>query len=383
MKLPLICTLFLFTSLQLWAQTPQTIRSYASHPQELSWYKQQSQLWKHRIDQEPQNAHAWKQYFAANRVLMFHDSTDKRSKEQIYQSLENILNDMEKAIPNSYEFNFCKWQLGGNNLDLLPYLEKAIAIDSTRTDHIDYMINISEMKRNVQQRNLYAKKLMDKQLLSTGLIYYNYNVISGLKPKAILLTAGDNDTYPAWALQAKGIRNDVWVINNYLLHIESYRSKIFSELGLPEKVFKDKTDEETFFNKELLSYLLKNKKNYPVYLSLTAAACQPSLEQWSDNLYLTGLSYEYSQQNFDNISTLRKNMEHTMALDYIDKAFYIESAEEKIKEINRNYLVPMMKLYQHYQGAGDKNRLDWLKEKMQLISQGTEDESYIQQFLAE
>lgn len=382
MKLQLICFLLLCIGGRLLAQTPQPIRSYASHPQPLSWYKQQSQLWKQRIDRNPEDAAAWKNYFAANRVLMFHDTTDKRPKEQIYQGMESILNDMEKAVPNSYEFNFCKWQLGGNNLKLLPYLEKAIAIDSTRTDHIDYMINIGEMQRNVQQRNLYSKKLMDQQLISTGLLYYNYNVICGLKPNAIILTAGDNDTYPIWVHQSNGIRTDILVINAYLLHIESYRTKIFKEIGLADKVFSDESSEEKFFNTELLDYLLKNKKNYPVYLSLTAAACQPSLDSWSNNLYLTGLCYEYSLTSFDNIAVLRNTIENKMTLDYIDKAFYHESAEEKIKEINRNYLVPMMKLYEHYQFADDNKRMNWIKDKLQIISRGTEDENYVQKFLA-
>ena len=58
------------------------------------------------------------------------------------------------------------------------------------------------------------------------------------------------------------------------------------------------------------------------------------------------------------------------------------SDEEKIKEINRNYLVPMMKLYEHYQFSDDNKRMKWIKEKLQVISRGTEDENFVQKFLA-
>jgi hypothetical protein len=124
------------------------------------------------------------------------------------------------------------WVFHGNDMQYYSFLEKAVAIDPERKDHIDYMINIGEMERNLKQRNEYSLKKIKTGQMSPGLLYYNYNTIIGLEKNAILLTSGDNDTYPVWALQAKGIRTDIKVINQYLVHIKEYREKIFAELGI-------------------------------------------------------------------------------------------------------------------------------------------------------
>ncbi|HEY1039603.1 MAG TPA: hypothetical protein VGF30_09380, partial [Bacteroidia bacterium] len=187
------------------SQKPERILGNARVQKSISYYKQQSAAWKKLTEQNPKDADAWYNYFYANRILTFNDTTDSRSMEERDNDLQKIVKDMEKNIPETYEYNLCKFALGGNDLKLVPYLKKAAALGEGRTEHLDYMINISEMERNISDRDLYCKKKFDAGLLSTGMMYYNYNVIMGLAPNAILITSGDNDTYPVWALQAQGI----------------------------------------------------------------------------------------------------------------------------------------------------------------------------------
>lgn len=360
------------------AQSPEPIPSYALNPQPLEWYKDQVKVWQKEISKNSKNLNAWSNLFKVVRILDYHDTTE--SKEVRNKQLEEVITNMEKAIPNSYEFNFCKWQYGGNDMSYYPYLEKAIKIDPNRTEHIDYMINIGELERDMKQRDEYALKKQQTNDMSVGMIYYNYNVIIGLEKNAILLTAGDNDTYPAWALQAKGIRKDVTILNYHLLHITDYREKVFKELGIPN-VTLNSEEEFDFFNKELLQHLSKNSKNYPVYLSLTSAACNKYLNVIEQNLYLTGLAYIYKTNSFDNIAILKRNFEKLYALDYIDKDFYDEIAKGRIKEINRNYIIPMLKLYGHYKNSDDIQKQQWIKEKLIFISKDTEDEETVLKYL--
>lgn len=381
MKRTTLSLLVLLIAYSTFAQKAEPIPSYAKEQRPLNWYRQQVKAWQNEADKDPKNEVAWYNLFKAVRILAFQDTTDKAVGEERNEPLIKVLNGMEKQIPNSYEYNFCKWQLGGNDMSYYPYLEKAIAIGPDRHEHIDYMINIGEIERNIEQRNEYSIKKMQTGQMSAGMMYYNYNTIIGLERNAILLTSGDNDTYPAWAIQAKGIRKDVKVINLYLLHIKSYREKVFSELGVKNIDISNEEDEQEFFNKKLVQHLSKNSNNYPVYVALTSASCNKFMEDIQQDLYLTGLAYVYKTTSFDNIAVLKKNVEQLFALDYMDKGFYEEISAERVKDVNRNYIVPMLKLYQHYNESGDLQKKSWIKEKLILISKGTEDEETVLKYL--
>lgn len=63
------------------------------------------------------------------------------------------------------------------------------------------------------------------------------NMLAGLPSNAILVSGGDNDTYPLWFLQiVEGVRRDVAVINLSLLNLKEYRDLISVGLGLPGRV---------------------------------------------------------------------------------------------------------------------------------------------------
>jgi hypothetical protein len=374
----LLVGIFLTVSAQ--AQKAEPIQSFAKEAMPMQWYKQQLSLWKKEVEKNKLDENAWYNVFRAQRILSYHDSTDHRKTEERDADLIKVVDEMEKVISNTYTFNFCKWQLGGNDMKYYPYLEKAIAIAPNRKDHIDYMINIGELQRNSKQRNEYSLKRINVGEMSTGMMYYNYNTLIGLEKNAILITAGDNDTYPAWALQAQGIRTDVTVLNAYLLHIKEYREKVFTELGI-KQIDISKEDEFEFFNKKLVKHLAQNKNNYPVYLALTSAGCNNLLDEIEDKLYLIGLAYVYQTNSIDNIAILKKNVEQLYALDYLDKAFYTEISIDRTKQINQNYIVPMLKLYEHYKMAGDIQKLQWIKEKLIFISKGADDEKTILKYL--
>lgn len=350
------------------AQKAEPVPTYAKAQKDMSWYQQQIKAWKQVIQNQPKDAEAWMHYYNAKRILVNHDTNDHRSFTEKDAEMNALVDDMEKSLPNSYEVNFCRWQLGGNDLSKLPYLQKAMSIDSSRSEHISYMINIGEMERNRAQRDAFSLKSMNKGMISSGMLYYNFNTLAGLEQHAILLTAGDNDTYPAWALQAKGIRKDVHVLNVFLLQKKDYRKKVFEELGLPFEEAKEKVSNENIV--ELISH---NKFHWPVYVALTTAGCEVYTQQIEERLYLCGLVYRYDTTSFDHLAVLKRNFEKLYALDYLDKVFYPEISTELVERINTNYIIPMFKLYEHYRDSGDLQHQLWMKEKIILLAKGLDD----------
>jgi len=373
----LMCSITFYSS---FAQEAVKIPAYAKESYPMSWYQTQIKAWERVIALNPTDENAWYNYYSANRIVIFHDEHQQPSLREKDTRLIDLVKNMGEKIPNTYTYNFCKWQLGGNNMAYYSYLEKAIAIDSNRIEHIDYMINIGELQRMPLQRDMYSLKKIQTGQMSAGMMYYNYNVLIGLEKNALLLTCGDNDTYPAWALQAKGIRKDVKVINLYLLQIKDYRNKIFAELGLKDVDVSDEAWAD-FFKHKLFPQLLANKQQYPIYIALTCMSNQSLVESIQQDLYLVGLTYAYKKESFDNIAVLKKNIEQLFALDYLDRPFYEEISSSWVKQINRNYIVPMIKLYQHYTDAGDLQKGAWIKEKLILVSKGTEDEETVLKYL--
>lgn len=356
---------------------PQPVLSFATVLKPVGWYREQAELWKKEIDRNPKNADAWYYYYRAHRSLNRLDTTGCQSAEMKQEQEVSIIADMEKAIPGTYEYNLCRWLTGGNNFADTGYLRRAAELAGSKSTHYPDMIVWGEIERNAERKDLYAKKWYEAGTASPGLLYYNYNVLAGLKPNAILFTTGDNDTYPVWLLQSQGIRKDVTVLNLSLLYIDGYRDKIFKELGvgpwnmLPASgsvndkrlAASGKAGEKKAarYHEDIVKHVAANTRDLPVYVGLTVP--DEYTAAIGEDLFLTGLAYEYSKKSIDNMALLKKNFEQLYALDYLDKKFFTDISEYWVRMTNANYLVPMVKLYEHYKASGDTQKALAIREK--------------------
>jgi hypothetical protein len=378
-----LIVLLLLLSSEAIAQTPQPIHSFARVLHSVDWYKQQQKLWKAEIEKNNSNAEAWYFYFKASRVLTRVDENDKRTQKEKETLLKQIVADMEKAVPNTFEYNHAVWISAGlGDMSKITYLQKAAELQPDNALLCSDMINLGEINRDMAMRDKYAKLWFTSGETSAGMLYYNYNVMAGLKENAILVTVGDNDTYPIWVLQASmGFRKDITAINTSLILVKEYREKLFKELGVPALTYDPFESEETLkkFNTEILTLLASNKSKRPVYLALTGSnSCEGSLLQDNAaNLYLTGLAYEYSTTPIDNIALLKKNFEQAYALDYLDKYFVQDMSVDIVKHLNTNYTVPMVKLYEHYVLAGETQKAEKIKNQTLKLVEGTDDEAEV------
>ncbi|MDZ4667488.1 MAG: hypothetical protein SGJ00_06355 [bacterium] len=381
----LILNLFLCVNVLLAvAQLPEPILSFATYVKPCSYYKQQATLWKTETEKDKNNAYAWFNFYRATRNLVRTDTTDHRSQELKVKQQGDIIDEMEKAVPNSFDYHLAKWMHNGQNFDYIKHLQKAGELGQNRTEHLSDMAGWGEIEGNREKRNKYCKIWLEKGLVSPGLMYYNYNTLVGLKQNAIILTFGDNDTYPLWLLQSKGIRTDVTVINAYLFLIDDYRNRVMKELGTNYKpfIFKDTlnlSQEYDWFRTDLVKTLATNKKGCPVNLVI---GCDESYSKPIEaDLYLCGLSYEYSKSTLDNMAMLKKNFEQVYALDYLDKVFYKDISAEIVERSNLNYIVPMIKLYDHYLLSGEQQKAFTLRDKLLHICAGMPEEVSIKAYL--
>lgn len=118
------------------------------------------------------------------------------------------------------------------------------------------------------------------------------NYLERLEPNAILLTVGDNDTYPLWYVQeVEGVRRDVRVCNLELLPLAWYREQLRHStyesealpLPLPQKAWQNA-------GSVLLDLLRNNRGKRPIYFSAIPKNYVTGIEEY---LRYDGFVYKF------------------------------------------------------------------------------------------
>jgi hypothetical protein len=120
-----------------------------------------------------------------------------------------------------------------DNLEARQLLERAAALDPTYMDPwhalaVEYLLQGDRENADVALRRLLNGRAVEDEVMD-----FCYNMIASMDTSAILITNGDNDTFPAWILtRIIRFRPDVNIVNRSLLNVESYTSSIVKE-GVP------------------------------------------------------------------------------------------------------------------------------------------------------
>lgn len=378
----LLGIIFVFEKSNLTAQNPEKIYGKNKVLKPNEYYLEQIPLWKTELEKNPKNADAWLNYYRANRNAYIKGEEDNSQKSKgvsRFDRLKNIVDEMERQVPNTYEFNYVKWLNGNNDLSLFPYLEKAHQLSPQSSEPIMNLIFYYEIKGDYVKRDENIEAFYNLGDYSPGLLNYSYNLLSGLEKDALLFTEGDKDTEAILLLtQGEKYRPDVRMLNVNLLLIKEYRERVFAELEIAPFDFDPILNEENYeqFQQLIIQRVADNKKLRPVYAAVTVS--QPYTNSIKQSLYLTGLAYLYSSTNIDNIPILIENIEHVFLLDYLTAYFVVNDISiGNVNSMNGNYLYPFAALSKHYYKIGDIKKGDYYKTfALKVASEGEIMEQY-------
>jgi hypothetical protein len=361
----------------LMAQKKETVHSVIVEWHEEGWYKTQEKLWKADIDKNKKNSEAWMNYYSAVRALgnCSYDLKDR----VFYNDLgHQIAKDLMKCLPESFEANYVMYWDSGLGFSDEKNLKKAY--DLRPNDPrvlLDYLI-LSEIKRDKSLFSSTAKKLFEINRMPVGAINWAYNVLTEVSENGIVFTAGDNDTYALWITQeGMNYRKDVTVINTSMIQMDDYRSKLFAEKGISPF----KWEPESMPEHAIFQHIFSNTANIPVHVS-TSASGQFNDSIIMDHLYLTGLTYVYSDQSVDNLSTLKRNFEKKFLLDHLTRSFSY-SFGDLDSRIKYMYVPGLIKLYQHAKASEDLEGISNYSKLLQSIGSELHVESEIQKAMKE
>ena len=377
-------TLLLFSILSLngFAQKPEKVYSIVKEIKEVSWYKEQANLWEAETKSDNKNANAWYNYYSAIRALKNLSPWDSEERDAYYNQCEEIANNAYKAVPNTFEGNHLMWWQADNDKSKAKYLYKAYDLNpnDVRT-YSDIMIQ-SELNRNKAKFVQFAKKYFNANDVPGSVYNWGYNILSELEENAILFTHGDNDTYATWVTQiVHQHRTDVQVINTSLILKDEYRNKLFKEMGIDfNKSGENIKSKEEFqsFKKELFASIINNGKR-PVYTSVSSR--KPFEKEYNSKMFITGLAYKFSENQIDNISVIRRNYEKKYLLDYLTATFAFNKADKISNNFNAMYLPSFVKLYKHYKATEETEKMKKLETYIINISKKSGKESEIYEIL--
>ena len=109
------------------------------------------------------------------------------------------------------------------NLEAQSLLERAVELDPSYMDPWFGLV-IHYLERGEREKmNVALRKILESGTIADEVMDYSFNMIACLEENAILITNGDNDTYPGWILtRIVGHRPDIRLVNRSLLNTEWY-----------------------------------------------------------------------------------------------------------------------------------------------------------------
>ncbi len=348
---------------------PITVQSESTKPEKVyrlrkvmmpsEWYSKQAELWKKELDKDSKNIEAWNNYYLAVRYASPPFGKDKDLKKV----KDNLFQEIEREIPDSYLYYHLKYQNNQNWIDKdISLLEKAYNLNPDDTEIMMDFVVYYEVNGDIKKSKEFCSKVYKSRDIAPGCLEYHYNVLMSTEKNAILFTNGDLDTYSCWLLQsAKGIREDVTVLNISLARINSYLELKLNEKNIKIDASKLPKGKNESFVPGLCNAIVKNNPEIPIYFALTVY--KNAIESLKDNIYIVGLAHKYSTKRFDNVALLRKNVEKKFRLDYLKYDWYNETDiyTKTIKRLNQNYIASFLMLYDHYKASGENSKADYFK----------------------
>ena len=324
-----------------------------------AWYVEQKDAWKNIVQKNPQNEQAWLNYYNAARYMAWFGQKDTLAQQ--------VVGEMEKAIPESYTFNYCAYResISGRGYgDVHLYAEAALAKLPDDMQFFDYdnWVCYLAMQGDEQRMSQMAKKYFNSGIYSEAVLRYNYNELAGMDEGSVFIANGDAVVIPKWLIQ-EGMKEhrDKTVVCVSFLVVKEYREWLFRKLGLELPALKDpQTAEDYDANERAMLQAIIDHYGNKVYFSSTTPP--EIMEPWKQNLYNEGLTLKYSKKPYDNMAVKRRNVEERYMLEYLLVPFRPEWTAGQ--RMSANYAVVLADLLPYY-SKHDKNRYNWLKRLLE------------------
>lgn len=200
------------------AQTPEPVVSLREKILSPAAYRALAQQWKEHMERRGESAEAYVNLAQAYRYA----GEPKEVYLRLYEKAVSLDPTYARAL-DLYASQL--WLRGGlEHADTaLALLERAEALDPGYADVLYSLYGLHLCRGDLDRAEAIAREMYERRLIHVPVWDFGYNILAGLPPGAVVITNGDNDTYPLVSLQAgRGFRTDVVILNQTLLGCPSY-----------------------------------------------------------------------------------------------------------------------------------------------------------------
>lgn len=360
------------------AQKAEAIISFIKEHRPHSYYVKQAELWWKETQKDNKNEKAWWYYYRTNKNARgtFNSCKTKECKKfdnwleesNYLKELEEIEKLIAKNIPKTFTHYFLQSMGHPDDSERFEALQKAYKLEPDNPLLFDEFVVHYEIVQNLEKRRNSNKNWFKSNDLSPALLNFNYNMLISMKKNGIIITNGDNDTFPLWMLQdVNGIREDITVLNTSLLQISSYRNVMFTKLGIP--LNKEIEEKQTGQDKidEIVNHIVNNKpSDRTLYFGIGGNKRHSKYEK---EMYLVGLVFEHSKENLNNLALLQNNFENKYALDYLKNQFSYDIGKTMVENwMDIGYIPGIIQLHNHYKTSGQIQKAEQIKQLGLLVA---------------
>ncbi len=235
-----------------------------------------------------------------------------------------------------------------------------------------------------EEAEKHLRAAIDKGGFPTPVLDFCHNLLVSTAPDAILLTNGDNDTYPALALQAAyQLRTDVAIVNLSMLNLPAYAASVWQQTFGDDGPFttaeissmhrhyerRSAADRQVRFSDRVVSALLDRVRDgrwtRPVYFALTVSS--GNLEPCKQTREIEGIAWRVGREleTETRTSGSRINLAHTVRVFQND--FRLDSAtdyahgwtpDDAATPLMRNYSAVLHAIATESAG---QNEIEWMR----------------------
>lgn len=299
------------------------------------YYDNQAVTWAAIAQGECATDESWFQYYkAADYANKF--GSGNYDLDEISDQANQLLD------PDGFDLNYIKFSRIFGSEEGWPFLLKAHTADPERYEAYPALITYYTLEGQVHKRNDLLVKMHRVDPVPAGVMDYNYNQLVGCPVGAILLTVGDADTYPSWLLQTGfGFRSDVEVLNLSLMMMDDeHRHRTLTRLGYESL----EIGHAAASPGGLIQLLATGPK--PLMLAVSGRPYYQELA--SERMFLTGLTFQYSNTPIDNLSFLHENYSQNWRTEALFNPLASDSGQRVANELGQNYLPALLELRQYH-----------------------------------